>query len=237
MIRIALVEDEAIYVNQMQEYLERYSRESGHKISLKVYGDGEDILEYYTGEYDVILLDIQMRFMDGMTAAERIRELDRKVILIFVTNMVQYAVRGYSVDAMDYILKPVDYFMFSQRLDKAVEKLREKEDHYISLRTKAGIRKVALGGGYRADAVVSVSLLQGKICDYRCRLRQSLFAGGIRRLSGVAAPLLYTDASGFSPPADPMGYGGADLQRHFFRRLPSGKSHSQRGGRRTGVLK
>ena len=144
MIRIALVEDEAIYVNQMQEYLERYSRESGHKISLKVYGDGEDILEYYTGEYDVILLDIQMRFMDGMTAAEKIRELDRKVILIFVTNMVQYAVRGYSVDAMDYILKPVDYFMFSQRLDKAVEKLREKEDHYISLRTKAGIRKVAL---------------------------------------------------------------------------------------------
>ena len=164
MIRIALVEDEAIYVNQMQEYLERYSRESGHKISLKVYGDGEDILEYYTGEYDVILLDIQMRFMDGMTAAERIREFDRKVILIFVTNMVQYAVRGYSVDAMDYILKPVDYFMFSQRLDKAVEKLREKEDHYISLRTKAGIRKVALSDILYIESRRSEERRVGKEC-------------------------------------------------------------------------
>lgn len=144
MIRIALVEDEDIYVKQMQKYLEQYSRENGLKINLKVFGDGEDILEYYTGQYDIILLDIQMQFMDGMTAAEKIRELDPKVILIFVTNMVQYAVQGYSVDAMDYILKPVDYFMLSQRLNKAVARLGQEEKHYISLRTKAGICKVAL---------------------------------------------------------------------------------------------
>ena len=132
MIRIALVEDEDIYVKQMQKYLEQYSRENGLKINLKVFGDGEDILEYYTGQYDIILLDIQMQFMDGMTAAEKIRELDPKVILIFVTNMVQYAVQGYSVDAMDYILKPVDYFMLSQRLNKAVARLGQEEKHYIS---------------------------------------------------------------------------------------------------------
>ena len=129
MIRIALVEDEDIYVKQMQKYLEQYSRENGLKINLKVFGDGEDILEYYTGQYDIFLLDIQMQFMDGMTAAEKIRELDPKVILIFVTNMVQYAVQGYSVDAMDYILKPVDYFMLSQRLNKAVARLGQEEKH------------------------------------------------------------------------------------------------------------
>lgn len=56
MIRIALVEDEDIYVKQMQKYLEQYSRENGLKINLKVFGDGEDILEYYTGQYDIILL-------------------------------------------------------------------------------------------------------------------------------------------------------------------------------------
>ncbi len=144
MIRVAVVEDEDIYVDQMKDYLKRYEQESGKRIQIHVFRDGEDLLEDYTGEFDIILLDIQMRFLDGMSAAEKIRELDKKVILIFVTNMVQYAVKGYSVDAMDYILKPVDYFMFSQRLNKAVEKIQKASEYFISLRCEEGICKVAL---------------------------------------------------------------------------------------------
>ncbi len=55
--------------------------------------------------FDIILMDIQMQFMDGMTAAEKIRQMDQKVIIMFITNMIQYAVRGYEVDAMDYVVK------------------------------------------------------------------------------------------------------------------------------------
>lgn len=68
-----------------------------------------------------------MKFMDGMAAAEEIRKMDSEVIIIFITNMTQYAIRGYEVDALDYMLKPVNYFAFSQKLDKALNKVKIRE--------------------------------------------------------------------------------------------------------------
>ena len=117
MIHIAIVEDESIYADSLQEYIQKYAQEQGRQIKVTLHTDGEDIVDNYTGEYDIILMDIQMRFMDGMTAAEKIRKLDEEVVIMFITNMTQYAVRGYQVDAMDYVLKPVEYFAFSQNLD------------------------------------------------------------------------------------------------------------------------
>ena len=63
-----------------------------------------------------------MKFVDGMTAAEEIRKMDSEVVIIFITNMTQYAIRGYEVDALDYVLKPVSYFAFSQKLKRDVYK-------------------------------------------------------------------------------------------------------------------
>ena len=64
-------------------------------------------------------MDIEMKFMDGMMAAEEIRKVDTEVIIIFITNSPQYAIKGYAVDALDYVLKPVSYYAFSQRLGRA----------------------------------------------------------------------------------------------------------------------
>ena len=101
MITIAIVEDEEAYAKQLTEYIEKYQRESGKSIRVIRFSDGDEIVEKYTGEYDIILMDIQMKFMDGMSAAEAIRKQDTKVVIMFITNMIQYAVRGYEVDAMD----------------------------------------------------------------------------------------------------------------------------------------
>ena len=91
MIRIAVVEDEELYAEQLQNYISKYAEERKKQIKVTWFQDGEDIVSGYKGEYDIILLDIQMRFMDGMTAAEKIRELDSEVVLMFITNMIQYA--------------------------------------------------------------------------------------------------------------------------------------------------
>ena len=83
-----------------------------------------------------------MRFMDGMTAAEKIRELDSEVVLMFITNMIQYAVRGYEVDAMDYVVKPVEYFAFSQKLDKAIGRIQKKTEVFLKVPVEDGVKKL-----------------------------------------------------------------------------------------------
>ena len=148
MIQIAVVEDEEIYVKQLTEYIRKYQTERGRSIKVTVFGDGEDITENYNGGFDIILMDIQLQFMDGMTAAEKIRQMDQKVIIMFITNMIQYAVRGYEVDAMDYVVKPVEYFSFSQKLDKAIGRIRSKAKEFLMITIGEGIVKTDIADIY-----------------------------------------------------------------------------------------
>lgn len=142
MIRIAIVEDELEYSNHIKKYLHRYEKEYGETFDVTVFHDGDEIALAYKAEYDIILMDIQMQFMDGMQAAEQIREVDSEVIIIFITNMTQYAIKGYQVDALDYILKPIDYFSFSSRLKRAITRLKKRVGHYLTISVKGGTVKL-----------------------------------------------------------------------------------------------
>lgn len=142
MIRLALVEDDELYRSQLREYIDKYSAVSGEKFTVTEFSDGDEIALGYKAVYDIILMDIEMKFMDGMMAAEEIRKVDTEVIIIFITNSPQYAIKGYAVDALDYVLKPVSYYAFSQRLGRAVERVARRARHiswtprpFIGLRT------------------------------------------------------------------------------------------------------
>ena len=111
MIRVALVEDDEQYRKSFLAYLKRYEEQSGQHFNVSVFTDGDEILEDYQADYDLILMDIAMRVMDGMTAAEKIRELDKEAVIIFITNTPQFVMQGYALDALDYVLKPVNYFL------------------------------------------------------------------------------------------------------------------------------
>lgn len=142
MIHIALVEDDKSYVETLKSYLKQYESESNEKIKTTVFSDGEDIVIDYKANYDIILMDIEMRFMDGMTAATRIREMDSEVVIIFITNMPQYVMDGYKVDALDYVLKPLTYFSLSQRIDRALSRLRRRSKQYITVNLEGGMQKI-----------------------------------------------------------------------------------------------
>lgn len=152
MVHIAIVEDEDMYAEQLQKYLQRYRKEKGCSIKITRFTDGDEIAEEYAGTYDVILMDIQMQFMDGMTAAEKIRQMDEDVVIIFITNMTEYAVRGYEVDALDYVVKPIEYFAFSRKLDRAFSRIKPKTHNYISIPTENGMKKLDL------DAVLFIEI-------------------------------------------------------------------------------
>lgn len=142
MIRIAIVEDDDAYRRQLVDFLKRYESESGESFRLSLFSDGMEIVQDYRSEYDIILMDIEMRYMDGMTAAERIRKLDMEVVIIFITNMSQYVMKGYTVDAMDFVLKPITYYAFSQRIDRALQRMRRRSKHYIALSCQGGMMKL-----------------------------------------------------------------------------------------------
>lgn len=131
MIRIAIIEDEKEYADLLIDYLKRYETEHAVRFQITTFSDGLDLVSEYKAEYDILLLDIQMKHMDGMTAAEKIRALDEDVSIIFITSTVQFAVQGYLVDALGYVLKPVPYLAFSQLIGKAIKKVQQQQDKFF----------------------------------------------------------------------------------------------------------
>lgn len=151
MIQIAIVEDDKNYAASLKKYLLRYEEDQNQKFSISWFEDGEDIAEEYKGNYDIILMDIEMQFMDGMSAAKKIREVDEEVIIMFITNSPQYAMQGYAVDALDYVLKPINYFAFSERLNRAISRIRNHEEKYITLSYRGGVQKIKVSDLYYVE--------------------------------------------------------------------------------------
>lgn len=142
MIRIALVEDEAEVRAQLQGYVQRHTRQYGTEFAVTEFADGMELLDDYRPVYDILFLDVEMKHLDGMETARRIRELDPEVMLVFITNMAQYAIKGYAVGALDYVLKPVPYFAFSQQLQKVEAQLRRRTRHYLAVPVEGGLRRL-----------------------------------------------------------------------------------------------
>lgn len=166
MIRIAIVEDEAAYAEQLREYLQRYEKEQGETFRITVFSDGDQIVHKYKSDFDIILMDVEMKFMDGMSAAEEIRKIDTEVVIIFITNMAQYAIRGYAVDALDYVLKPVSYFAFSERLKRAIERMHRRESKCIMVNIKGGTVRLNIANIFYVDSQGHTLILHTILGNY-----------------------------------------------------------------------
>ena len=141
-VKIAVVEDEDACADQLTAYIEQFGREKRLQVPVARFRDGDEIAEHYRGGFDIILMDIQMEFMDGMTAAMKIRESDRDVVIMFITNAPQYAIEGYQVQAVDYILKPISWFAFSESLSRALAGKRSRQREYITIALRNGRTKL-----------------------------------------------------------------------------------------------
>ena len=129
--RVAIVEDETQYQEMFKAYVEKYATDKNLDIRIDIFRDGLDITENYEPKWDIILLDIKMQQQDGMSAAHIIREHDSKVLIMFITTLSQYAINGYEVGAMDYVLKPVEYEKFAFRFDRLIGNVKNTEDEYL----------------------------------------------------------------------------------------------------------
>ena len=147
MFKIAIVEDQEETRKSLNRFVRQYAQEQGLQVEISLITDGAEIAEHYTPGFDIIFMDVEMPRLDGFGAAEAIRAVDADVVLVFVTNMAQYAIRGYEVDALDYVLKPVNYYQFCTKLSRAIQRVQRRRGGQVVL-------QLAGGGIQQLDAVL-----------------------------------------------------------------------------------
>ena len=151
-MHIPIAEDDPATRAQLAEYIQRYTRQYGTTFQVDTFADGDEIAENYRPVYDILFMDIEMKHLDGMETARRIRQLDGEVLIIFITNTAQYAINGYSVGATDYMLKPVPYFCFSQQLKKAVGQLQKRARFDLTVTAEDGMRRLNTAAIYYMES-------------------------------------------------------------------------------------
>lgn len=140
-MKIMVLEDDLRQAQQLSDYLEQYRQEHpDFSYVLETYRRAFDLLDHYRGDAELLFLDIRLPDMLGMETAQRIREKDQRVMIVFVTNLAQYAIEGYSVQAFDYILKPISYFAFSAKLERVLRTLAVRSGGpALDLKTREGL--------------------------------------------------------------------------------------------------
>lgn len=142
MINVAIVEDSLQAAQTLQEYLTEYEKTSDETFHVVHYTNVINFLTNYSANFDLVFMDIELPHMNGMEGCRKLREIDKTVEIIFVTNMAQYAVEGYEVNAFDFVVKPVSYYDFSLKLTKVLEKIHMKDEYAVAIPIEGGIRKV-----------------------------------------------------------------------------------------------
>lgn len=138
-MRIAIVDDSRSDANRLEEFLSRYQNETGEKCSSRHFPGAKEFLESDMELFDLVIMDIDMPGLNGVDAARRMRKEGSNVVLMFVTNMPQYALCGYEVEAVDYVLKPVAYPDFALKLQKAGRYVSRNRDQQLALHTTNGL--------------------------------------------------------------------------------------------------
>lgn len=151
MYHIAVVEDEKLCSRQIQSFLEQYQEENSVRFKVSAFETAVRFLDGYEPVYDMILMDIDMPGINGMDAAGRIRLTDQEVVIVFITNIASFAIRGYEVGALDYIVKPLTYYSFSMRLTRALKRSRARAPRQIMLTLPDGAKMLEVGQIYYVE--------------------------------------------------------------------------------------
>ncbi|MEG2194401.1 MAG: LytTR family DNA-binding domain-containing protein [Terrisporobacter sp.] len=140
MITIAICEDEKEIQNLIEDYLHNILKNIEYKI--QKYCCGEDLLEGDLKGIDILLLDIQMGQINGMDTARKIREVDNKMEIIFITSLIDYVQEGYEVRAYRYLLKPIELDELNKHVLACIKGIEKNKNHFILIKNKSNTYKI-----------------------------------------------------------------------------------------------
>ena len=144
MYRVAIVEDEWEHAENLYNCLNKYSAEYGVEFNISRHKNGLDFLSKLTPELDLVFMDVDMPHMNGFETAKRMREVAPSAVIIFVTFLAKYAIRGYEVKAFDYIIKPVTYNALKIKIESALSACDKNSMREVMLPISGGMMKIDL---------------------------------------------------------------------------------------------
>lgn len=144
MIKIAIVEDEIEMSSDLKKHVETFFNQHDKKITIDIFDNAVKFLDKYKSKYDLVFMDINLPYMDGIEASEKLRKIDPTVIIVFVTSLAQYAIEGYKVHAFDYVLKPVNYYNFVLTLERILPHLKDNDKSIVIYTNKTSFKKILI---------------------------------------------------------------------------------------------
>lgn len=123
--KIAICDDTEVDRNYIKDIVSNWARQSGHSVDICLFSSAEEFLFEYEEDksYQILLLDIEMGKMDGVTMAKKIRKTSDSAQIVFITGYSDYIAEGYEVAALHYLMKPVKEDKLFEVLDRAAKKI------------------------------------------------------------------------------------------------------------------
>lgn len=181
MLVIGICDSETSVRSLLTGFAERYRRETGTHLQLLSYSSGEKLLKNYMLDLDLVFLEIPFRKMNGLAIAERIRQQDLRVRIVFLTTVLSYVLEAYETGVDNYLLKPLSYAKFCRELTRALEEKDHAEALCILEENKSGIYKIYLRQILYIETEKKHTLIhtgQEDIVSYRqMKQHEALFAG------------------------------------------------------------
>ncbi len=172
MIRIAVCDDETYMADHIKTFVSDFFRKKNREISLRTFLSGEELLNY-DGQIDILFLDIQMKDMDGMETAKKLRANKFRGFLIFITVLKEMVFQSFEVQAYDYLVKPVEEKQFEKTMERLLASMGSAdEDSLFVQRGHEGriIQKGEIVFCEIIDRKIYLNLDSGEVLDYYDRI-------------------------------------------------------------------